>query len=296
MTTIGVNPARFQTGERLPTEEKRARNTSAVSENKIHDDAVAREYGFRGGLVPGATTYAYLASYLTRTLGPAWAAHGTASVSLVLPVYEGDIVRIGGVVTEASGDAERGALTLECWVDGPDGTRCAPATAALRWGDTPTPEPRPAFADPSLTPRRPEERGPISAATAPVGVPLPPVHESADPDAVARYLDKVDEQSPIFRAPSPNGGTLVHPGWYPDIANRVLSENFRLGPWMHTRSEIRHLGPAHTGGTFRGYGQLVEAFEKRGHEYVVADVLITDGADRPVARLLHTAIVVIGRR
>jgi len=28
-------------------------NTAKASENKIHDDAVARRFGFGGGLVPG---------------------------------------------------------------------------------------------------------------------------------------------------------------------------------------------------------------------------------------------------
>ena len=37
-----------------------AYNTATQSTNKIHDDDVARTYGFRGGLVPGVDVYAYL--------------------------------------------------------------------------------------------------------------------------------------------------------------------------------------------------------------------------------------------
>ena len=36
-----------------------AYNTAKQSENKIHDDAVARQYGFSGGLVPGVEVLAY---------------------------------------------------------------------------------------------------------------------------------------------------------------------------------------------------------------------------------------------
>ena len=36
-------------------------NTAKASENKIHDDAVARRFGFGGGLVPGVDVYAYMA-------------------------------------------------------------------------------------------------------------------------------------------------------------------------------------------------------------------------------------------
>lgn len=41
--------------EPLPEFRVEARNTSANRENRIHDDAVARQYGFRGALVPGVT-------------------------------------------------------------------------------------------------------------------------------------------------------------------------------------------------------------------------------------------------
>jgi hypothetical protein len=35
-------------------------NTAHDSENKIHDDATARRFGFGGGLVPGVDVYAYM--------------------------------------------------------------------------------------------------------------------------------------------------------------------------------------------------------------------------------------------
>jgi acyl dehydratase len=296
MTAIDPNLVALRAGDALPPAERRARNPSSASENKIHDDAVAREYGFRGGLVPGATTYAYLASHLARTLGPAWAAHGTSSIALVRPVYEGDVIRIGGTVTEASGDATRGTASLECWVDGPDGTRCAPATASLAWGEPRATEPRPAFAEPRLMPRPPEERVQIRVANAPIGEPLPPVLFDTEREARHRYLDEIDEQDPLYRERSPWGAPLVHPGWYLNMANRVVSGNYIVGPWIHTRSEVRHLAPALAGGTYRAYGSFLAAFEKRGHEYATVDVLIADGADQPVARITHTAIIVVARR
>jgi acyl dehydratase len=296
MSTIAFDPQALQPGWELSGERRWARNTSAASENKIHDDEVARRYGFGGGLVPGATSYAYLASWLTRALGPLWAAHGSATIALVKPVYEGEEVHLGGRVTAMAGDTERGSLALECWVDGPDGVRRATGTAALTWGEPRATEPWPAFARRDLPSRRREERPPLSAATAPVGEPLPPVVFAMDDAARTRYLDDIEEGQPLFRTASPFGGPLVHPGWYLHAANRVLSENFALGPWIHTRSEVRHLAPALARGVYRGYGQITAAFEKRGHEYVTADVLIVDGDERPVARVLHTAIVVVAAR
>ena len=37
-----------------------AYNTSKHSENKMHDDTVAKRYGFSGGLVPGVDVMAYM--------------------------------------------------------------------------------------------------------------------------------------------------------------------------------------------------------------------------------------------
>lgn len=290
MTTARTEQRQWHAGDELPPGQLRARNTSAVSENKIHEDEIARTYGFRGGLVPGATTYAYLASYLAEHLGEPWLTGGTATVALIRPVYDGDQLSLGARVLEAA-DAE-GGLVLECWVDGPDGSRCAVASAGLP-SATGEREPRPAFAHTDEPPRAADARRSIGVANAPLGATLPPVAMPAGPEAIQTYLNEIDASGAPFRTAAP---PFVHPGWWPSLGNRVLSANFRLGPWMHTRSEIRHLAPAHPGGVYRAYGKIVEAYEKRGHEYVTADVLIADGNDQPVARLRHTAIVVIAPR
>ena len=49
-----------------------AYNLSAASENKIHDDTVARRFGFQGGLVPGVEVYGYMTNPAVRHFGPDW--------------------------------------------------------------------------------------------------------------------------------------------------------------------------------------------------------------------------------
>ena len=44
----------------LPPYHVSAYNTAKASENKIHDDATAKRFGFRGGLVGGVHVYAYM--------------------------------------------------------------------------------------------------------------------------------------------------------------------------------------------------------------------------------------------
>src|SRR5262249_16196378 len=65
-------------------------NASKESENKIHDDNVARRFGFRGGLVPGVDVYAYMTHLPARRWGRAWLERGTTECRLLKPVYDGD--------------------------------------------------------------------------------------------------------------------------------------------------------------------------------------------------------------
>ena len=65
-------------------------NASKESENKIHDDAVARRFGFSGGLVPGVDVYAYMTHLPVARWGRAWLERGTAECRFLKPVYDGD--------------------------------------------------------------------------------------------------------------------------------------------------------------------------------------------------------------
>src|SRR5271155_364058 len=70
----------------------RAVNTAADSENKIHDDQVAAQFGFRGGLVPGVTVYGYLAARALDYFGEAWLERGAMDVRFQHPIYDGEEV------------------------------------------------------------------------------------------------------------------------------------------------------------------------------------------------------------
>ena len=55
-------------------------NTAKDSENKIHDDAVAQRFGFKGGLVPGVEVYAYMTHLPAARWGRDWLERGTAEM------------------------------------------------------------------------------------------------------------------------------------------------------------------------------------------------------------------------
>src|SRR5436305_14123098 len=86
----------------------KAYNTAHDSENKIHDDATARRFGFGGGLVPGVDVYGYISHMPVMRWGRAWLERGTAECRFLKPVYDGDTV-----IVTASEDNGALAITVE---------------------------------------------------------------------------------------------------------------------------------------------------------------------------------------
>ena len=74
--------------------EVNAFNTATASENKIHDDAMARRFGFRGGLVPGVEVFAYMAHMPVARWGRNWLERGQAECRFLKPVYDGAVARV----------------------------------------------------------------------------------------------------------------------------------------------------------------------------------------------------------
>src|SRR5262245_59450085 len=71
MESLMTTP-QYTVGMTLPVHRIQAHNNATASANKIHDDAVAAQYGFRGGLVQGVTVYAYMTYPLVQSFGEAW--------------------------------------------------------------------------------------------------------------------------------------------------------------------------------------------------------------------------------
>ncbi|HZE47703.1 MAG TPA: hypothetical protein VE087_12555, partial [Xanthobacteraceae bacterium] len=71
-----------------------AYNTAHESENKIHDDATARRFGFGGGLVPGVDVYGYITHMPVARWGRAWLERGTAECRFFKPVYDGETATV----------------------------------------------------------------------------------------------------------------------------------------------------------------------------------------------------------
>src|SRR3978361_406049 len=98
-----------------------AHNTSKLSENKIHDDTVARRFGFSGGLVPGVDVFAYMIHLPVAKWGRAFLERGLIEARFVKPVYDGEIA-------EVSCEESDGVVSIEVRSRG---QLCATGSASL---------------------------------------------------------------------------------------------------------------------------------------------------------------------
>jgi acyl dehydratase len=257
----------------VPEYRVRARNTSRHSANEIHDDAIARRFGFRGGLVPGVTVYAYMTPPLVAALGRDWLERGSASVRFLKPVYADEeiAVRTAGVAGDPA--------AVELTVVNPAGDVCAVLTARVGTAapavDLATYPARELPADPPVASRA------VLAALDVLGSPVLRWDEGAAEVARDKFGDLDGARGAEARA---------HPAVFLEQANRALDGNVRLGPWVHTGSDVRHLGQVALGERLTTRGRVRRLFEKRSHEFVELDLVIVAGDTRPVAQLSHTAI------
>src|SRR5437763_7016398 len=77
-----------------------AYNTAKQSENKMHDDTVARRFGFSGGLVPGVDVMAYMMHSPVRRWGRDFLERGFIEARFVKPVYDGEDAIVTGTETD----------------------------------------------------------------------------------------------------------------------------------------------------------------------------------------------------
>jgi acyl dehydratase len=233
---------------------------------------VARRYGFRGGLVPGATVYGYVSHGLLETLGPDWVAHGVTRARFVAPCYDGDHLLVsvdvpGFEVTSGERTCVVGSAALSR--DGAGGLDIPGIPAAL----VPAPEDRPLADENSL------------AAGSVLGSVLLPT----DWPAAATYLERLGEPSAMYAAEG-----IVHPGLLLEGANRILMSNVVLPAWLHVESEIEHHRAVAVGERLEVRARVGDLFERKGHHFVVLWVTWLVG-DEMVSAGRHTAIWQLAR-
>jgi acyl dehydratase len=260
-----------------------AHNTATASANKIHDDEVARRYGFRGGLVPGVDVYAYMTRAPAAAWGLDWLAGGSLRARFLNPVYEGQRV---AVVAAVAGKPAGPTMSVD--LQGEDGATGATGEAGLAVGDSDR-EPPPLSTWPAAEPPEPPgadaERPPASPESLRPGTALAIPTHRFQADQAGPYLAAVREGLPLYA-----DERVAHPGWLLRDANYVLSANVRLGPWIHVESHVRHHGLVHDGDGLQARAVVTREWARKGHRFVELDVGLIVNAERVAARITHTAI------
>ena len=270
-------------GTALPEYRVRAAPTHDAWENKIHEDGLAREFGFRGGLVPGVTVYAWMTRPVVAAIGGAWLDHGAFSVRFAKPVYFGETAVVKASVAAHSKDR----VTIQTRVLNAEEEVCATATMGLPLGPL---LPLPDVADYPAAPL-PDDRPVASRALLESRSVLGTPRLLLERGVVDAFLLRVGDTLPLYRGPD----APAHPGLYLDQANRALDRNVRVSPWIHVESHGQHLSAVRVGEWLETRARVKSLFQGKGHEFVELDLLLLADGTRPVATIRHVAIYQLRR-
>ncbi len=249
-----------------------AHNLSQASENRIHDDTVAKSLGFTGGLVPGVEVYAYACHQPVALWGIDFLTRGEITCRFLKPVYDGHLATV-----EASAHQDGLDLAVKS-----QGIPCAQATATLRAvpGEPPA---LPSHVPP--LPPAPDKRPPASEQSLAPATPLGIRPEVVDAERLQAYLDAVRESDPLYAREH-----IVHPGLLLRLCNSALKDNVLLAPWIHTGSHVRNFALARVGDELTVRGSVQRNYESKGHRVVDLDLTLVANGRTVLAHVLHTAI------
>lgn len=235
-----------------------ARNIDPQAANAIHDDDVARRFGFSGALVPGVELFAGATSPLVAAGGQAWLARGRIHLRFRRPVYDGeqvDVALADGRLTLTGQDGEVRALGSAGWDDAPPDVS--------------------GYVDAPL---------PVVLPDAPSTGPFGSIEEQGTVEANRAYLEAIGEPLDLYR-----DRALAHPGLLLRLGNLLLMRNVALGPWVHTSSSCRMLGPARLPARMAVRGEVTELYSRSGHDGVRYQALVL-ADDAPVMTVEQTAL------
>ncbi len=254
-----------------------ARNPATDSENRIHADEVARKYGFKGGLVPGVTIYAYACAPILEALGEEWLEKGSATMRFSAPCYDGELLT---ATVEPPAVAAGGGQPHSIAVSAGERT-CASGTAAAAS--------EPAAPEEVEWAPLPQGRPPASTEVFAPRTLLGTIQLPTDQARMSSYLESIGEPSPVY-----SRRRIVHPGMLLNGANWVLVANVVMPPWVHVESRVQHWRSVAVGEPVQVRGIVAEAFERKGHRFVAVELAWMagegPGAQELVWSARHTAI------
>lgn len=229
------------------------------SENQIHGDAVAAQFGFDGGLVPGVTVSAYLAHPAVAAWGLDYVAGGAARIVVEKPVYDGHPFAV-----EVTSDSEH---AYDAVLKDQSGSIRARGRCWL----------------PATLPAAPRRRGDaILAADFERSPGTPEVMRRLQRSGLGALRARWDAASPLttyFRdselMPTPlklDGGRHAHLGFVLGLTNWALDSNVLINPWLHLQTDSQCFHAIEPGAELVVEAAIVDLFERKGHHFCDVEV------------------------
>ncbi len=251
--------------------------------NPIHDTDGADAAGYAGALVAGVRTYGWAALTLQEALGDAWLGDGWVDFTLRRPLYAAEPLTVEVAAQDGEWQfkglaGERGEV--RCVVDGEAGLGRA------TWFGTLNPPGDEGFVEKTAG-------GDVLPAygldNVPLHQPLAPLSAYVTVSAARNMVvEDLGVDAGFYRVddgqPQP-----VHPYFLAGRVAPLTRHNFTYGPTIHVRSQIQHIKPAIAERAFTVGGQIVDAYDRKGHWYQVLDCSVRDD-EGEVARIRHHTI------
>ncbi len=267
-------PTQPAAGETLPPYQVRTHNASEQSENRMHSDEVARQFGFRAALVPGVTVFAHMTRPLVERYGEAWLGSAIADVSFAKPAYEGELLTVS-----ARPNTNGAGHELVCSnEEGVELARMSSHVPASR----PAPDPRSDIAPAPPSAQRPL----VTWELMEIGTPFPALAWAPGLADNRQWCEDVRDDLPLYAS---GDSSCLHPGLVLRQANFALRNRFTLPAWIHTGSRIVFHRPLRLGREYEVRAIPEEKWERKGHQFVRLYVAIRSG-EATLAEVLHTAI------
>tara|TARA_B100000579_G_scaffold226651_1_gene185600 strand:+ start:909 stop:1736 length:828 start_codon:yes stop_codon:yes gene_type:complete len=252
-------------------------NTAPDSENQIHGDELAQEYGFEGGLVPGVTISAYLVHPAIEKWGKEWLDNGFANCRITSPLYD----RESFIVQSDFIDETNANATLI------RGNGVVSANAEISLIDN--------------KPKAPIYRGDKIVDS---------LYKA--PKAEREYWKKLEsegcfahkfhwsEEDPLIYLRDQNKlPNLLQPkkGAYSNLAfllgcsNWILAGNAYMNPWVHLQTISQNFKAVEINTSLIAEMEINKLFEKKGHEFV--DVYVNLFEEESKECVMHINLIAI---
>ena len=244
-----------------------------------HDDAVARQLGFRAALIPGAFVYGFMSRVALDLWGREWLVRGQLTTRFRRPVYNGDALEIEVSTIARYADDESVKLVIR----NARGDDVAIGSVGLPGAPPAAPDLSKWPVLDAATVGTPPTIGPGELS---IGFLISSRNEVISEPAFLQSLEDFSEDHPVYQAEG-----IIHAGM---LLRQAMGDANRSGsflsPVILVSSTTQALGIAHVGDRLATSGWVTAVYERKGNHYFdSSEVLIANGCT-PIASFQRCSI------